>query len=54
MLVCGNTAAMIRDTRFGEHFKVKGDLSVHFGPFACGPAAAKENAGDASSGGACC
>lgn len=54
MLVCGNTAAMVRDTRFGTHFKVKGDLSVHYGPFDCSPAAAKEAAGDACSGGACC
>lgn len=39
MLVCGNTAAMVQDTRFGEHFKVDGDRSVHFGAFDCEPAA---------------
>jgi len=54
MLVCSNTAAMVGDTRFGKHFKVKGDLSVHYGPFNCSPAAAKEAAGDTCSGGACC
>jgi SAM-dependent methyltransferase len=54
MLVCGNTAAMVGGTRFGKHFKVEGDFSVHFGPFVCGPAAAKEHAGEASIGGACC
>jgi hypothetical protein len=54
MLVCGNTAAMVAETRFARHFRVTGDLSNHFGPFACGPAAAKEAGGDACSGGACC
>lgn len=34
--VCGNTAAMLRDTRFGAHFEV-GDPSAHFGAFDCGP-----------------
>ena len=35
--VCGNTAAMLRDTRFGAHFEVVGDTSVHYGVFDCGP-----------------
>ena len=35
MLVCGNTAAMVSDTRFGRHFRVDGDREVHLGPFAC-------------------
>lgn len=51
MLVCGNTAAMLKDTRFGRHFAVHGDTSVHYGAFDCAPASAKQNAG---SGGACC
>jgi SAM-dependent methyltransferase len=38
MLVCGNTASMLQDTRFGQHFRVIGDRAVHYGPFACGPA----------------
>jgi arsenite methyltransferase len=50
MLVCGNTAAMVGDTRYGRHFKVVGDKSTHFGPFDCAPSPA---AGDAP-GGACC
>jgi ubiquinone/menaquinone biosynthesis C-methylase UbiE len=54
MLVCGNTAAMVEDTRFGKHFKVKGDLSVHYGPFDCSPAASSEAAGGTCDGGACC
>ncbi len=49
MLVCGNTAAMLQDTRYSAHFDVHGDRSVHFGPFDCAPAADKDNAG-----GACC
>jgi hypothetical protein len=36
MLVCGNTAAMLQDTRYGSHFEVRGDRSVHYGPFDCG------------------
>lgn len=54
MLVCGNSAAMVGDTRFGRHFKIIGDRSIHFGPFDCAPAAAKEAGGDSCSGGACC
>jgi arsenite methyltransferase len=37
MLVCGNSAAMVQDTRFSEHFRVTGDKSVHFGAFDCKP-----------------
>ena len=33
--VCGNTAAMLEETRFGAHFKVMGDKSVHYGVFDC-------------------
>lgn len=52
MLVCGNTAAMVENTRFGEHFRVTGDRSVHYGPFDCSePAAA---GGDGEAAGACC
>ncbi len=54
MLVCGNTAAMVRDTRFGEHFRVDGDQSVHYGPFDCGPAAGRDEESESSAGGACC
>ncbi|MCL2767926.1 MAG: methyltransferase domain-containing protein [Synergistaceae bacterium] len=36
-LVCGNTASMLSNTRYGKAFKVVGDHSVHFGVFgACG------------------
>jgi SAM-dependent methyltransferase len=36
MLVCGNTAALLSETRFAPHFRVEGNRSVHFGLFACG------------------
>jgi SAM-dependent methyltransferase len=35
MLVCGNTASMLQETRYGKHFTVIGDRSTHFGPFDC-------------------
>jgi arsenite methyltransferase len=35
MLVCGNSGAMVEDTRFGRHFTVTGDKLVHYGPFDC-------------------
>jgi arsenite methyltransferase len=35
--VCGNTAAMLSETRLKRHFIVRGDRSVHHGAFACGP-----------------
>jgi arsenite methyltransferase len=53
MLVCGNTAAMLQETRYATHFHVVGDRSVHYGPFKCSPAASRP--GDpAPQGGACC
>jgi len=37
MLVCGNTASMLSNTRYGKAFKVIGDRSVHYGVFGeCG------------------
>ncbi|PKU23216.1 methyltransferase domain-containing protein [Telmatospirillum siberiense] len=43
MLVCGNTAAMLGETRFGRHFKVDGDCSIHFGAFDCSSAPASQS-----------
>lgn len=37
MPVCGNTAAMLQETRYGRHFDVVGDRSIHFGAFDCVP-----------------
>ncbi|RJP33591.1 MAG: methyltransferase domain-containing protein [Phycisphaerales bacterium] len=39
MLICGNTATMLAQTRYAPHFHVDGDRSRHFGPFPCGSAA---------------
>ncbi len=33
--VCGNTADMLQDSRYAEHFQVLGDKSRHFGLFDC-------------------
>ncbi|MBU0485360.1 MAG: methyltransferase domain-containing protein [Proteobacteria bacterium] len=53
MLVCGNTAAMVGETRYAPHFTVTGDRATHFGPFDCGPASVK-NDNEEGCGGACC
>ncbi len=53
MLVCGNTASMLQNTRYAEHFEVRGDRSVHYGLFDCAPASEKL-ADDCADGGACC
>lgn len=53
MLVCGNTAAMLGETRYGAHFVVHGDRSKHFGAFDCAPGVDKSTE-NAASGGACC
>lgn len=34
--VCGNTAAFLQETRYGHHFEVVGNRSVHQGLFDCG------------------
>jgi SAM-dependent methyltransferase len=65
LLVCGNTAAMLSETRFAPHFRVEGSRAVHFGLFACGGSGstgkASGNAGtcagtnsDDADGGSCC
>ncbi|MEZ4318867.1 MAG: methyltransferase domain-containing protein [Myxococcota bacterium] len=54
--VCGNTAAMLRDTRFADHFEVIGDESVHYGVFDCGPTMAAQQylTAPSATGGSCC
>lgn len=52
MLVCGNTAAMIQETRYGNHFKIVGNRSMHFGAFDCEPAG-HSNSSEAAIGGCC-
>jgi hypothetical protein len=36
MLVCGNTAAMLAQTRFAPHFRVQGNRTRHYGLFSSG------------------
>ena len=52
MLVCGNTAAMLGETRFAPHVEIIGDRSTHYGLFDCGPTPVA--VGDASTTGSCC
>lgn len=53
MPVCGNTAAMVQDTRLGRHFDVRGDRLTHYGPFDCIPAAGRSKENEDRRG-ACC
>ncbi|MFP3984230.1 MAG: methyltransferase domain-containing protein [Desulfurivibrionaceae bacterium] len=54
VLVCGNTAAMLAETRLAPHFRVSGDRSVHYGPFDCSPVAHGEKETPGNSSGGCC
>ena len=49
MLVSGNLASMLEETRFASAFTVYGDRSVHYGAFGVAPAATKTD-----SDGGCC
>jgi ubiquinone/menaquinone biosynthesis C-methylase UbiE len=51
MLVCGNTASMVSNTRYGKAFKVMGNRDVHYGVFdGCAP----DSKGTAVESGSCC
>ena len=52
VLVCGNTAAMVQETRFARHFEVLGDRTTHFGLFDCGGGSPVR--GDEGGAGSCC
>lgn len=52
MLVCGNTAAMVGESRFGLHFRVDGDRTTHFGRFDCSSSGG--GAHDAAPTSSCC
>lgn len=54
MPVCGNTAAMLTQTRYAEHFRVVGDLSTHYGLFDCGSGGAGKISTGETLSGACC
>ena len=53
MLVCGNTAAMVSETRFAKYFRMVGDRTTHYGLFDC---SAGEGGGaeTEANGSACC
>ncbi|MCA9666942.1 MAG: methyltransferase domain-containing protein [Myxococcales bacterium] len=46
--VCGNTAAMLGETRFAPYFEITGDRSVHYGAFSCGNTMAADQYGSAA------
>ncbi len=52
MRVCGNTAAMLQNTRYAPFFDITGDRSVHFGLFDCAPAPLAEGASGSEA--SCC
>lgn len=33
--VCSNTTKMLLETRYGEHFRIDGDFTTHYGSFSC-------------------
>lgn len=57
LLVCGNTASMLSETRLAEHFEVRGDRSTHYGLFDCTPVVGPRREGipsvEGASGGCC-
>ncbi len=53
--VCGNTRAMLSDTRFADHFEFFGDFSTHYGVFSgCGTDSPFAGAVSEGAGAACC
>jgi ubiquinone/menaquinone biosynthesis C-methylase UbiE len=54
MLVCGNTAAMLQETRYSKYFSIMGDRSTHYGPFSCAPNSDRGEAEGAFAVGSCC
>lgn len=54
MLICGNTASMLQNTRFATHFRVIGDRSVHYGPFDCSGGNTDSASADDTGSTSCC
>lgn len=55
--ICGNTAAMLGSTRFAPHFRIDGNMEVHYGAFECTATIARppsERPAVAVSGPSCC
>ncbi|MCB1178497.1 MAG: methyltransferase domain-containing protein [Leptospiraceae bacterium] len=51
--VCGNTALMLGDSRYGKYFEILGNFSTHYGAFDCSPFDTL-NTSSESNGGSCC
>ena len=51
--VCWNTVAMLSEARLARHFAVRGDRSVHYGPFPYDPDAKAGGEGDRLDCGCC-
>jgi arsenite methyltransferase len=54
MLVCGNTAAMLQETRYSDYFEIIGNRLTHHGPFDCKPSASLLESQGTTVGGSCC
>ena len=54
MSVCGNLAAMLRETRYKKHFHIVGDMAVHRGPFNRAPVLVDKESCRGAAGGSCC
>lgn len=54
MLVCGNTANMLSQTRLAKHFTITGNMSTHYGPFDCSVKSENTAAKPLANSGACC
>ncbi len=55
MSVCGNTCAMVENTRFSKYFTIYGNRDVHYGPFeGCQNFSSPDNEQESSCSGGCC
>ena len=52
--ICGNTAAMLGQTRLGAWFRVEGDLRTHYGEFPCGATLAQRSRPETPGSETCC
>ncbi len=54
LLICSNTASMLMETRYRDHFRVDGNLNNHYGLFDCAPEEMKNFQATKDSAAACC
>ena len=52
--VCGNTANMLTETRFSDHFRVDGDFNSHYGAFDCSSDTSPATGSEREIPGLCC